>query len=92
MNKFDEGGFERMMARLEAERNHPKPDDGKIMEFDTGSEPLVRVGEIYGRGIRYTRSYGLVEWMDEQRNYQVKWFPAQQIKRVDQDSWRGRPI
>ena len=81
-----------MMAQVNAESNHPKPDDGKIMEFAAGTAPLVRVGEIYGRAIRYTRTYGLVEWTDEQRNYQVEWFPATQIKRVDAESWRGRPL
>lgn len=81
-----------MMARVDAESNHPKPDDGKIMEFPRTEVPLVRVGEIYGRAISYTRTYGLIEWMDEQRNYQVEWFPAGQIKRVDQESWRGRPL
>jgi hypothetical protein len=81
-----------MMTRLEAEKHHPKPDDGKIMEFTAGAEPPVRVGEVFGRAIRYTRTYGLVEWTDEQCNYQVEWFPAGQIKRVDKESWRGRPL
>jgi hypothetical protein len=90
--KHDEGGFDRMMARINAESNHPKPDDGKVMEFADGTMPLVRVSEIYGRAIRYTRTYGLVEWVDEQRSYQVEWFPAGQIKRVDKESWRGRPL
>ncbi|BCW78864.1 hypothetical protein [Arthrobacter sp. NicSoilC5] len=92
MIKHDEGGFDRMMARLNAESKHPKPDDGKIMEFPGGEMPLVRAGEIYGRAIRYTRTYGLIEWVDEQRNYQVEWLPARQIKRVDKESWSGRPL
>ncbi len=92
VNKFDPDGFGRMMARLEAESTHPKPDDGSILEFPKGEAPLVRVVEIYGRAIRYTRTYGLVEWIDDKRNYQVEWFPAHQIKRMDKDAWRGRPF
>lgn len=81
-----------MMAQTAADDKHPKPDDGKIVEMEVGSQPLVRVSEIYGRAIKYTRSYGLVEWVDDQRVYHVQWFPAGQVKRVDDESWRGRPL
>jgi hypothetical protein len=80
------------MAQLDADSKHPKPDDGKIIEMDPGKQPLVRVNEIYGRAIKYTRSYGLIEWVDEQRVYHVQWFPAGQVKRVDEESWRGKPL
>lgn len=90
--KQDSNAFARMMAQTAADDNHPKPDDGKIMKMEAGSQPLVRVSEIYGRAIKYTRSYGLVEWVDDQRVYHVQWFPAGQVKRVDQEGWRGRPL
>ncbi|MFP3579261.1 hypothetical protein SB659_06680 [Arthrobacter sp. SIMBA_036] len=90
--KQDSTAFARMMAQADADDNHPQRDDGKIIDLDRGNQPLVRVTEIYGRAIKYTRTYGLVEWIDEQRAYHVQWFPAGQIKRVDQDSWRGRPL
>lgn len=90
--KQDSIAFARMMAQIEADGNYPKPDDGRITELDLGKQPLVRVGEIYGRAIKYTRSLGLVEWVDDRRVYHVEWFPAGQIKRVDQEAWRGRPL
>ncbi len=90
--KQDSKAFDRMMLQTEAEAKHPKPDDGKIMELEQGAQPLVRVGEVYGRAIKYTRTYGLVEWMDDRRDYHVEWFPAGQIKRVAQESWRGWPL
>ncbi|WP_420180845.1 hypothetical protein [Paenarthrobacter sp. TA1.8] len=90
--KQDSAAFARMMAHTDAENNHPQPDDGKIMELDVSKQPFVRVSEVYGRAIKYTRSYGLVEWVDDERAYHVQWFPAGQIKRVDQESWRGRPL
>ncbi|MFF1830811.1 hypothetical protein [Paenarthrobacter sp. NPDC058040] len=90
--KQDSKAFARMLAQLEADNDHPKPDDGKIIELEQGNQPLVRVGEIYGRAIKYTRSYGLIEWVDDGRAYHVQWFPARQIKRVDEESWRGRPL
>ena len=51
-----------MLAQIDADNSHPRPDDGKIVELEPGSQPLVRVGEIYGRAIKYTRTFGLVEW------------------------------
>ncbi|MFF2840533.1 hypothetical protein [Paenarthrobacter sp. NPDC057981] len=90
--KQDSAAFARMMAQLDADSKHPKPDDGKIIEMALGKQPLVRINEIYGRAIKYTRSYGLIEWVDDQRVYHVQWFPAGQVKRVDAESWRGRPL
>lgn len=90
--KQDSTAFARMMAQTSADDKHPKPDDGKIIEMEVGNQPLVRVNEIYGRAIKYTRSYGLIEWIDDQRVYHVQWFPAGQVKRVDQEAWRGRPL
>ncbi|WP_426007214.1 hypothetical protein ACPFL9_09230 [Paenarthrobacter sp. NyZ202] len=90
--KQDSTAFARMMAQLDADSEHPKPDDGKIIEMNPDKQPLVRVNEIYGRAIKYTRSYGLIEWVDDQRVYHVQWFPAGQVQRVDQESWRGRPL
>ncbi|MGO4246181.1 hypothetical protein VUN82_09815 [Micrococcaceae bacterium Sec5.1] len=90
--KQDSNAFARMMAQTDADNKHPKPDDGQIMELPANEQPLVRVSEIYGRAIKYTRTYGLVEWVDDQRVYHVQWFPAGQVKRVDRDSWRGRQL
>ncbi|MFJ5956711.1 hypothetical protein ACIQC5_12230 [Paenarthrobacter sp. NPDC092416] len=90
--KQDSTAFARMMAQLKADNEHPKPDDGKIIDLEPASQPLVRVGEIYGRAIKYTRSYGLIEWVDDLRAYHVQWFPAGQVKRVDAETWRGRPL
>jgi hypothetical protein len=90
--KQDSTAFARMMAQILADNEHPKPDDGKIIEMAPESQPLVRVSEIYGQAVKYTRSYGLVEWMDDQRVYHVQWFPAGQIRRVDTETWRGRPL
>ncbi|WP_419202327.1 hypothetical protein [Paenarthrobacter nitroguajacolicus] len=90
--KQDSTAFARMMAQIDADNSHPKPDDGQITELEPGSQPLVRVGEIYGRAIKYTRTFGLVEWVDDRRDYHVEWFPAGQVRRVDLESWRGRPL
>ncbi|MCR1160325.1 hypothetical protein NEK97_02470 [Paenarthrobacter sp. UW852] len=81
-----------MMTQIDADEKHPKPDDGKIMQLEAEAPPLVRVTEIYGRAIKYTRTYGLVEWVDEGRYFHVQCFPAGQIKRVDKETWRGRPL
>ncbi|WP_179128349.1 hypothetical protein [Arthrobacter sp. 31Cvi3.1E] len=90
--KQDSAAFARMLAQIDADNSHPRPDDGRIIELEPGSQPLVRVGEIYGRAIKYTRTFGLIEWVDDRRVYHVEWFPAGQVRRVDKESWRGRPL
>lgn len=71
----------RMMARLEAELARPDPDDGPIIDFPRGDAPLVKVGEIRGTAVAYTRHYGLVEVKDR-AGPRFEWFLGSQIKRV----------
>lgn len=72
----------RMMARLEAELARPDPDDGPIIDFPRGEAPLVKVGNILGTAVAYTRHYGLVEVTDQAGSH-FEWFIGSQIKRTN---------
>lgn len=80
MNKFDAVGFEKMMARIEAEGM--VPGGGPMTEFLPGEAPQVRAGDIHGRAVAYTWHHGLIEWTDSRGKYHFDWFPAELIKRA----------
>lgn len=80
MNKFDEAGFARMMARMQAEE--AVPGGGPITEFAASDAPQVCVGEIEGRAVAYSWHHGLVEWTDSKGLHHFDWFPAEHIRRT----------
>lgn len=77
------------MEIIAAEERHPDPTDGNPQRFSPWDKPLVKVGEIFGTAVEYTRSYGLIEWHEPDRASRVEWFPASDIKRVDRADWHG---
>jgi hypothetical protein len=88
VNKFDKDS--ELMTIIAAEDRHPDHSDGTPHRFPIWKKPVVKVGDIYGQAVEYTRSYGLVEWYELDRTYRLEWFPAAQIKRVEQQDWHGR--
>lgn len=64
--KQDSAAFARMMAQIDADNSHPKPDDGKIIELEPGGQPLVRVGRsMVGRSNTRGRLGWLSGWMTD---------------------------
>ncbi|WP_454698194.1 hypothetical protein [Arthrobacter humicola] len=80
---------QRMMARLEAEQSRPMDDPAQIKDFPKYGRPLVQVGEVFGKAVAWTPSYGLVEWLDSSGKYRIGWAHASSIKRVKADEWHG---
>jgi hypothetical protein len=78
------------MEIVAASDRHPDPGDGEPKRFSPWQQPRVQVGDLYGTAVAYTRSYGLIAWYAEDRSYRLEWFPATQIKRVDDKDWHGR--
>lgn len=70
----------------------PDTCEGEEIEFARSEAPLVKIGELYGRAISYTRTHGLIEWNDSQRKYQCGWFPANEIRRVCREQWHGQAL
>jgi len=58
VNKFDQDS--KLMDIVAAFGHHPDPSDGEPRRFPPWQQPLVRVGDLYGAAVAYTRSYGLV--------------------------------
>lgn len=89
VNKFDPDSTITIMAIIAAEDRHPDKTDGAPTRFSLWDQPFVKVGELYGRAVEYTRSYGLIAWWDESKVYHLEWFPAAQISRVTRKDWHG---
>lgn len=49
------------MQIIAAEDRHPDRSDGRPHSFPVWKRPLVKVGDLYGRAMAYTRTYGLIE-------------------------------
>jgi hypothetical protein len=64
-------------------------DTSPIREFPKFGRPLVRVGEIYGKAVAWSNSYGLIEWLDVSGRYQLGWAQSANIKRVPAEEWKG---
>lgn len=88
MNKFDPDS--KLMDILAAENRHPDHSNGMPRRFPIWKKPLFKVGQTYGQAVEYTRSYGLVEWYEQDRMYRLEWFPAAQIKRMERQDWHGK--
>jgi hypothetical protein len=88
LNKFDPDS--KLMDIIAAEDRHPDRTDGEPRRFPIWDKPLVKVGDLYGRAVEYTRSYGLIEWYEPDRTYRLEWFPASQIERVERKNWHGK--
>ena len=71
-----------MMARVAAEDHIP--DGGKMVEFSLEDAPKVRIGDIHGVAVAYTEHHGLVEWTNSRGKYFFDWFPAGEIRRVQE--------
>lgn len=89
MSKFDTDNNAIMMAIIEAENRHPKPTDGPTSRFPVWDQPWVKINRMYGRAVAYTRSYGLIAWLDDTRVQHLEWFPADLIQRVSRSDWHG---
>ena len=81
--------MDRMIARMNAEENRPLDDSAPITDFPKYGRPLVQVGEVYGKAVAWTQSYGLVEWLDMSGKYRIGWAHSSSIKRVKPDEWLG---
>lgn len=80
---------QRMMARMEAERSRPIDDVASITDFPKYGRPLVQVGQLFGKAVAWTPSYGLIEWLDVSGKYCIGWAHSSSIKRVKPDEWHG---
>ncbi|GAA5229284.1 hypothetical protein GCM10025779_00970 [Arthrobacter cryoconiti] len=79
-----------MIAIVDAESRHPKPSDGDTVRFPAWDQPYVKASRTYGRAVAYTRTYGLIFWLDDSNGKHFEWFPADMIQRVTRDDWHGR--
>jgi hypothetical protein len=82
----------RIMMQLNGDDTTPSPTTGKSRIRQLGANPWSVLERDLRRAIYYTRTYGLVERVDDQRVYHDQWFPAGQTKRVDAEPWRGRRV
>lgn len=78
-----------MIARADADRIRPMDDPSPIRDFPKFSRPLVQVGEIYGKAVAWSNSYGLIEWLDGSGKYHLGWAQSGNIKRVSAEEWKG---
>ncbi|MCQ9162958.1 hypothetical protein [Arthrobacter sp. STN4] len=78
------------MSIVDAEDRHPKLADGPTRRLPVWEMPLVNVGEVYGRAVAYTRSFGLISWRDDASGQRMEWFPADAIHRVERSDRHGR--
>ena len=78
-----------MMARMHAEENRPIDDTAPIKDFPKYGRPLVQVGDVHGKAVAWTPSYGLIEWLDVSGRYHIGWAQSSRIKRVTPEEWRG---
>jgi hypothetical protein len=81
--------MERMMARLDADKSRPMDDTSPIRDFPRYGRPLVHVGDIYGKAVAWSNSYGLIEWLDPSGGYHLGWAQSSSIKRVTEEEWKG---
>lgn len=81
--------MDRMVARLDADKNRPMDDSSPIRDFPRYGRPLVRVNGIYGKAVAWSHSYGLVEWLDSSGTYHLGWAQSTSIKRVPAEEWKG---
>jgi hypothetical protein len=72
--------MDRVIARLDADKGRPIDDTSPIR---------VCVRGIYGKAVAWTRSYGLIEWLDSSGKYHLGWAHSSAIKRVTEDEWKG---
>ena len=94
MDKFDQNSRLktqdlRLKNIIATEDRHPDRNDWEPHRFSIWDKPLVKVSVHYGKATAYTRSYGLIEWLEPDRTYRLQWFPAAQIKRVKPEDWHG---
>jgi hypothetical protein len=81
--------MDRVVARLDADKGRPIDDTSPIRDFPKYGRPLVCVRGIYGKAVAWTRSYGLIEWLDSSGKYHLGWAHSSAIKRVTEDEWKG---
>jgi hypothetical protein len=81
--------MDRVLARLDADKVRPIDDTSPIRDFPKYGRPLVRVGSIYGKAVAWSRSYGLIEWLDASGRYHLGWAQSASIKRVTSEDWKG---
>ena len=62
-----------MMARPEADQARPIDDPAPVRDFPKYGRPLAYVRGIYGTAVVWTRTYGLIEWLDASGKYHMGW-------------------
>lgn len=78
-----------MIARMEADKIRPMDDSSPIRDFPKYGRPLVCVNGIYGKAVAWSRSYGLIEWLDSSGKYHMGWAQSASIKRMRPEEWKG---
>jgi hypothetical protein len=81
--------MDRVIARLDADKVRPIDGTSPIGTSRSTARPLVQVGRIYGKAVAWSRSYGLIEWLDVSGKYHLGWAHSASIKRVTAEEWKG---
>jgi hypothetical protein len=81
--------MDRVIARMDADKVRPIDDTSPIRDFPKYGRPLVQVGSIYGKAVAWSRTYGLIEWLDASGKYHLGWAHSASIKRVTEEEWTG---
>lgn len=81
--------MDRVIARMDADKVRPIDDTSPIRDFPKYGRPLVQVGSIYGKAVAWSRTYGLIEWLDASGKYHLGWAHSTSIKRVTEEEWNG---
>ncbi|AIY03021.1 hypothetical protein ART_3422 [Arthrobacter sp. PAMC 25486] len=82
MNKFDPDSSALMMAIIDAERKHPKQEELPTVRFPAWKQPQIKFNGQAGVAVGWTRSYGLVQFVDSGGEQRLEWVAAGLIKRV----------
>ncbi|MDB5243851.1 MAG: hypothetical protein JWP57_4477 [Spirosoma sp.] len=91
MTKVDLVALDKLLDDGGGDRFHPDFSKDPVTHLTYGRYPLVRVGEVYGYAVGYTREYMDVQRQDDD-DVRIAWFPAADVQRVDEDDWHGRRL
>ncbi|MDQ0276419.1 hypothetical protein QO003_000722 [Arthrobacter silviterrae] len=80
----------KLMEIVVASNRHSDRSDWEPQCFSPWQRLLVKVGELHGTVVAYTRSYGLVAWYDDDGTCRLGWFPDARIKRIERRDRHGK--